>query len=457
MEKKSKRFGTKTDNKQSSSATSARKMSEHTLSDPLLAHHQKTWDVIVIGGGASGMMAAAVAGSRGKSVLILEKNKSLGEKLKITGGGRCNITNAEENVRTFLSHYGVAEPFLYSAFSQFGMKDTFDYFESRGLPLVVQARKRAFPHTEKAKDVFLVLQKELDRHHVTVKTNSPVRKINHHNGVITSVETKDGTHFAQSFILATGGMSHPETGSTGDGFSFLKMLGHTIKEPTPSIVPLEVSDSWVHMLAGISLSFMKITFFLEDSSTGQIGKKQFSKIGKVLFTHFGLSGPLILNSASKVSELLQSGIVRAYIDAYPDTNLGALEQQIIKVFDANKNKALKNIFKEITPEGTHKAIQTLLPDIDFETKVHSVTKEQRKKIVHLLKALPITITNLMGYDRAVVADGGVYLSEVDMKTMRSLKLGNLFITGDLLNINRPSGGYGLQLCWTTGFVAGSSV
>ena len=382
----------------------------------------KIWDVIIIGGGASGMMAAATAGARGKSVLILEKNKSLGEKLKITGGGRCNITNAEENMRVFLSHYGVAEPFLYSAFSQFGMKDTFSYFESRGLPLVVQARKRAFPHTEKAKDVFLVLQKELEKYRVTIKTNSSVRKINHHDGIITSVETKDGVFKAKSFILATGGMSHPETGSTGDGFNWLSDLGHQVKDATPTIVPLAVSDKWVHSLAGVALSFMKITFFLEE-------KKQFSKTGKILFTHFGLSGPLILNSASKVSELLQSGVVHAFIDAYPDTNHGALETQVIKVFDANKNKYLKTIFKEITPEGTHKAIQTLLPEIDFETKVHSVTKEQRKKIVHLLKALPVTITNLMGYDRAVVADGGVHLSEIDTKTIRSKLFSKLYITG----------------------------
>jgi len=208
------------------------------------------------------------------------------------------------------------------------------------------------------------------------------------------------------------------------------------------------------MLAGVSLSFMKITFFLED-------KKAFSKTGKVLFTHFGLSGPLILNSASKVSDLLNSGKVTAIIDAYPDTNHGALDTQITKVFDANKNKILKTVFKEIVPEGTHKAIQMLLendPDvtkrINFETKVHSVTKEERKRIMHLLKALPVTITNLMGYDRAVVADGGVLLNEVDMKNMRSNLYPNLYITGDLLNINRPSGGYGLQLCWTTGFIAG---
>lgn len=405
------------------------------------------YDVIIVGGGASGMMAGAIASRHPKSVLILEKNRSLGEKLKITGGGRCNVTNAEEDVRLFLSHYGSAEQFLYSSFSRFGMKDTFSFFEKRGLPLVVQARKRAFPHTEKAHDVYAVLYKELQKNKVEIKTNCAVTGIHKEGNRIRSVETNQGIFFAKSFILSTGGMSHPETGSTGDGFNFLKELGHSIKEPTPSIVPLEVSDAWVHMLAGVSLSFMKITFFSE-------GKKAFSKTGKVLFTHFGLSGPLILNSASKVHDLLQSGKVTALIDAFPDTNHGDLSARIVKVFDQNKNKMLKTVFKDIAPEGTHKVLETILDSINFETKVHSITKEERKKIVDILKALPLTITNLMGYDRAVVADGGVLLPEVDMKTMRSKIVENLYITGDLLNINRPSGGYGLQLCWTTGFIAG---
>lgn len=409
--------------------------------------NNNTWDVIIIGGGASGMMAGATAGNMSKSVLILDKNKSLGEKLKITGGGRCNITNAEEDIRLFLKNYGKAEQYLYSAFSRFGAKDTFTYFEKRSLPLVVQARKRAFPHTENAVDVYNVLHKELLKNKVAIKNNCTVKKINQHDKVIISVETNQGAFFAKSFILSTGGMSHPETGSTGDGFKFLKDLGHHIKEPTPSIVPLEVSDKWVHALAGVSLSFMKITFFLED-------KKAFSKTGKVLFTHFGLSGPLILNSASKVSDLLNSGKVTATIDAYPDTNQGELSTKIVKIFDVNKNKILRTVFKDIAPEGTSRALELVLKDIDFETKVHSITREERKKIVDTLKALPINITNLMGYDRAVVADGGVLLSEIDMKTMRSNLFENLYVTGDLLNINRPSGGYGLQLCWTTGFIAG---
>lgn len=414
-----------------------------------MKNNNKIWDIIVIGGGASGMMASSVAASRGKTVLILDKNKSLGEKLKITGGGRCNITNAEPDIHKMLKVYGDGAPFLYSPFSVFGVKDTFSYFESRGLPLVVQARNRVFPITEKATDVYDVLKKEIDKYHVSVKSNCTVRKINIKNDVVISVDTDSGLYYAHSFILATGGLSHPETGSTGDGFKWLEDMGHEVKTPSPNIVPLAVSDTWVKSLAGISLSFMKITFFLE-------GKKQFSKTGKILFTHFGLSGPLILNSSSKVSDLLQSGSVTAFIDCFPDTNDGALEDFIIKSFDANKNKNLRTVFKDIAPDGTAKAIEMINSGIDFDMKVHSVTKEDRKKLVKLLKSLPVTITNLMGYERSVVADGGVSLKEINMKTMSSKLISNLYVTGDLLNINRNSGGYSLQICWTTGYIAGQS-
>jgi len=409
------------------------------------------YDLLIIGGGASGMMAGAVASSRGKNVLILEKNKALGEKLKITGGGRCNITNAEFDTRVLLKKYGEAEQFLYSPFSQFGVKETFSYFESRGLPLVIQARNRAFPATEKAFDVYNVLYQELLKNNVTIKTGCYVKKIIKVDGHIDGVETNLGIFKAGSYLLATGGMSHPETGSTGDGFKWLSDLGHTVHEPTPTIVPLAVKEEWVKTLAGVSLSFMKITFNLE-------GKKVFSKTGKVLFTHFGLSGPLILNSAKSVDALLQTGgIVTAEIDAYPDTNLGALDDMLIKAFDTHKNKILKNILKEFLPEGITPGFRLLLTEEELETKVHSITVELRKKIGRLLKALPVTIAHLMGYDRAVVADGGVVLDEIDMRTMRSKLFDNLYITGDLLHVNRSSGGYSLQLCWTTGFVAGNSI
>ena len=408
------------------------------------------FDVIVIGGGASGMMSAGVAGNHGRRVLILEKNKNLGEKLKITGGGRCNVTNGESNIREFLKIYGEDEKFLHSPFSQFSSKDTFAFFEKLGLPLVIQARKRAFPHTEKALDVFLALEKFIKKAGVTIKVNMRVSKILSEKGKIIGVVAGGITYTADSFIFSTGGISHPETGSTGDGFDFLRKLGHTVAEPTPTIVPIAVKDAWVKSLAGVSLSFMKITFYAD-------GVKQFMKKGKVLFTHFGLSGPLILNSAKEVGDLLQWHTeVTAYIDAYPDTDHGALEKKIIKVFDENKNKMLKNIFKEVTPLGTSEAILSILKDINPDTKVHSVTKEERKQIVNILKMLPLTITSLMGFDRAVIADGGITLKEIDMKTMRSTIYPNLYVTGDLLHINRPSGGFSLQLCWTTGFVAGSN-
>lgn len=416
-----------------------------------MVRQSKIWDVIIIGGGASGLMAGAVASARGKSCLVIDKNKTPGEKLKITGGGRCNITNNEPDIHKLLKVYGEGAPYLYSPFSIFGVKDTFNYFESRGLPLVVQARNRVFPVTEKASDVFRVLEKELEKNNVSVKSNCTVKKINVCDNLIESVETNNGLLYAKSFILATGGMSHPETGSTGDGLKWLKDIGHTVKDSSPDIVPLAVSDKWVKSLAGVSLSFMKITFFLE-------GKKQFSKLGKILFTHFGLSGPLILNSSKKVDDLLQQeGRVTAHIDAYPDTNEGKLEEFIIKVFDANKNKIWRTVLKDIVPEGITKAIELIETGLDFNTKVHSISKEDRKKFVKLLKNLPVEITNLMGYDRSIVADGGVSLKELDMKNMSSKLYKNLFITGDLLNISRNSGGYSLQICWTTGYVAGISV
>ena len=407
------------------------------------------FDLIVVGGGASGLMAAGRAADLGKRVLLLEKNKKVGEKLKMTGGGRCNITNAEFDTKVLLKTYGEAEKFLYSLFSQFGVKETFSFFESKGLPLVVQARKRAFPKTEKAEDVLRVLLKYARDGKVTILTDLPVTKIHGTKEGITGVSSGKEMYSATDYLFATGSVSHPETGSTGDGLKWLEKLGHSVFPATPTIVPISTAEKWSKTLAGVSLSFMKITFFSD-------GKKAFSITGKILFTHFGLSGPLILNNAHRVANLLHDGIVTASIDAYPHTDLGALDRRIVAIFNKNKNKEFRNIIKDITPEGTGSGILFLFKEnFDINKKVHSISKDERKYIVRTLKALPLTITGLMGFDRAVVADGGVTLKEIDMRTMRSKIIPNLYVTGDLLHINRPSGGFSLQLCWSSGYVAGS--
>lgn len=408
---------------------------------------KKQYDVIVIGGGPAGMMAAGTAGARGKRVLLIEKNKRLGEKLRITGGGRCNVTNDERDLRKLLARYGKVEQFLYSSFTEFGVADIFDFFTSRGLPLVVEANNRAFPHTHNATDVEQVMEEYCKAGKVEILLGSPVEKVLVVDGRVSGVVAKGKTYLCQSLVLATGGASHPETGSTGDGFRFLSDAGHAIVPPTPSIVPIAVRDTWIKSLAGVSIDEMKITFFVD-------GKKAFLKKGKILCTHFGLSGPLILNCAKQVGDLLHEGEVTATIDVYPSLDSGSLEKLILGHFDTHKNKVLKNILKEFVPPGTSTAILSLLPESLAETKVHSVTRDERKLLVQTLKSLPVHVKGLMGFDRAVVADGGLSLADIDTRTMGSKKVPNLFVTGDLLHINRPSGGFSLQLCWTTGYVAG---
>jgi predicted Rossmann fold flavoprotein len=409
------------------------------------------YDVIVIGGGASGMMAANVAAEQGKKVLLIEKNKKLGEKLAISGGGRCNITNAEKDERILLSKYGSAEKFLYSTFAQFGMEDTFEFFKAQGLPLIVEANKRAFPETEKAADVVRVLRNYMTKQKVEVHLGKPVERFIIKGGRIQSVVAGSESFFAESYILATGGVSHPETGSTGDGFIWLKELGHTVRKPTPTIVPLAISEKWFKELSGTTLTHAKCSFYL--STNGEVPVKKFGCTGNILITHFGLSGPTILNTAGKVADLLYEGAVTAHIDLYPKVDIGTLDAEMVEIFSRNKNKALRTVLKELMPKGIVEAVLEQLA-IDPERKVHSVTKDVRRKIIDFIKEIPVTVTGLMDFDRAVIADGGVPLTEMDMKTMRSEKIQNLFITGDLLDISRPSGGYSLQLCWTTGFVAG---
>lgn len=412
--------------------------------------HPEHYDVIIIGGGASGMMAAGFAAKNGKKVLILEKNADMGEKLKITGGGRCNITNYELDNRKLLAHYGDAARFLYSPYSQFSVKDTFTFFEKRKLPLVTQARNRVFPKTEKAYDVYKVMKEFVKKEGVEIKYQSPVKDIQRKGSKISAVDTQKFRYTADNIIVSTGGVSYPETGSTGDGFKWMEKLGHTVHTPSPDIVPLRASDFWIKNISGTTLSFMKISFLCA-------GKKSFSKTGKILFTHFGLSSPLILNSSKQVADLLDKGPVTAEIDMFPDTDKGSLEKRLLKIFETNKNKNVLNALTEMLPKKMAETIHDLARLQDPRVKVNSVTVLERKRILDLMKHLPITINGLMGLDRAVIADGGIPLSEIDTKTMQSKIISNLYLIGDMLHVNRPSGGYSLQLCWTTGYVAGMSV
>ena len=410
---------------------------------------EELYDVIVVGGGAAGMMAAGTAASRGKKVLLLEKNQKLGEKLSITGGGRCNITNAEEDVKKLLSKYGKAEQFLYSSFARFGVKDTFAFFAGRGLAIVVEANKRAFPKSNRARDVVTALREFLKEHGVIVRTNAAVTEVVAKDGMIDHVVAGGRKHAARSYIFATGGVSHPETGSTGEGFGWLSNLGHVVVKPTPTIVPLKTKEVWTRELSGVALKGVKLNFY-----SG--GKRAFFTSGSVLLTHFGISGPTVLNAAGRVSDLLHAGPVTVSIDLAPTRDLGTLDRDLVALFEANKNKALKNVIREFYPAGVSEVFLSRVPNLDPDMQVNSVTKEGRRALIELMKNLELTITGLMGFDKAVVADGGVPLTEVDMRTMHSLKVSNLFLTGDLLHITRPSGGYSLQLCWTTGAIAGNN-
>lgn len=408
-----------------------------------------TYDVIVIGGGAAGLMAAGRAAECGRHVLLLEKNSELGKKLSITGGGRCNIYNAEEDVHRLLAHYGSAEKFLYSAFSQFGVNETQTFFTSRGLEIKVEARKRAFPVSEKASDVVRLMTDYVRRGQVEIRTGATVQAITVGEGRVIGVDIDGEMLTAESYILATGGKSHPETGSTGDGFRWLHDAGHTVAVPTPALVPIAVRDRWIHKLSGTSFDDVKVSFFVD-------GEKRFTLAGRILCTHFGLSGPLIMNASKKIASLLPEGEVTGGIDLFPKRDVGAVDRYLTEIFDEHKNKSLVNVLKFVAPAGTARVILELLSDIDPETKVHSVTKPQRKALAEVLKRLPFEVTGLMGLDRAIVVDGGLGVEEVDGRTMRSRLYSNLFVTGDVLHIPRPSGGYSLQLCWTTGWVAGSN-
>jgi predicted Rossmann fold flavoprotein len=409
------------------------------------------YDVVVIGGGPAGMMAAGKAAERGRSVLLLEKNPGLGKKLLITGGGRCNVTNNKTEVRTMLEKYKGNDQFLFSAFAQFSVADALAFFNSRGMATKEENEGRIFPVSDSSKSVWDVLVNYMKEGGVKVQTGVEVAGLAVEKGTgHIIIRTKDKREIiGKTCVVATGGTSRPETGSTGEGFMWLKKLGHTIIENDFALVPVALSDAWAKKLGGVTLTDIKLTTFQNKT-------KQASAKGKLLFTHFGISGPTVLNMSKEIGELLKYGEVVIEVDLFPKTDLGALRKQLQALLVTESNKKLKNVLNKLVPASLVTALLEIA-NINGETANHSVSTENRKKLVALLKSVPLHVSDLLGADKAIVSAGGVSLPEVHFKTMQSRLVPNLYLVGDVLNIDRPSGGYSLQLCWTTGFVAGSNV
>jgi predicted Rossmann fold flavoprotein len=413
-----------------------------------LSKENNHFDVIVIGGGASGMMAACVASGCGKRVLVLEKNTVLGKKLRISGGGRCNVTNNKTDVRDMVAMYKDASQFLMSSFTSFGVRETKELFSSWGLSFVEENDGRLFPSTHDANTVADMLVKQMQHNGVSVILGSEVKSIQNAVGGFT-VSTKTDVFTSLSLVVATGGLSHKETGSTGDGYTFLKSLGHTVLPTNVSLVPLRTKDVWSHALSGVSLTDVKISVI-------QFCKRVYSKVGKVLFTHVGVSGPAILQMSRGIGEILPEGEVTLSFDLYPTLDIPDVKKLVHDALTKESNKKIKNVLGVIVP-------QALVPQIlfscsvDGDTPCHSVSTEERKRIVAYVKNITITVGGLLGTDKAIVSSGGVPCKDVDGRTFESKICKNLYITGDLLDIDRPSGGYSLQLCWTTGYCAGLAV
>lgn len=404
------------------------------------------YDVAVIGAGPAGLIAAGRASELGARVVLLEKNARAGEKLSITGGGRCNITNAETDIRKMVGKYGVKGKALFGAFARFGVEQTMEFFISKNLPLKVEAEKRAFPVSNKAGDVLKVLLKYLGK--TQVFYNSPVSKILVKNGKIDGVVSKGKTIRAKNYIITTGGKSRPETGSSGEMLEYLKKAGHTIRESDLALVPVKIKNQWVKDLQGLSLKDVALTVL-------QHNQKQETRVGKMLFTHFGVSGPLVLNLSRTVAELYKYGPVSLQLDLFPNVDVFTLDRKILESVNNSLNKKLRNMLGEIVPP---KLILTWLKlcNIDPEKEANVLTKAERLMLAQKIKSLTIEVDGFLGVEKAIITSGGVSLKEVDFKTMRSKVFSNLFLAGDILDFDRPSGGFSLQICWTTGYLAGEN-
>lgn len=403
--------------------------------------------VIVIGGGAAGLMAALSAAEAGASVLLLEGNEKLGKKIYITGKGRCNVTNACEPA-AFMNKVVKNPRFLFSALNAFGPENMMALLERLGCPVKVERGDRVFPVSEKASDVTRALEKELRRLGVSIRLNTKVSHILVENTAVCGVELEDGTRLeADRVIVATGGQSYPSTGSTGDGFRWMAELGHTVYPPLPSLIALTCGAAWVSALQGLSLKNVRLTL--------KRGKKVlYSDMGEMLFTHFGISGPLVLSASAHMAELAPED-VQLLLDLKPGLTAEQLDARLLRELDASGKRQLRTLLTTLYPASLAEEMPALC-GIPAHTPACEITREQRARLVQVGKELPLPVDGTRPLSEAVVTRGGVSVKEINPATMESKKIHGLYAAGELLDVDAMTGGFNLQIAFSTGHLAGMS-
>ncbi|MBQ8209689.1 MAG: NAD(P)/FAD-dependent oxidoreductase [Clostridia bacterium] len=408
------------------------------------------YDVLVIGGGAAGCMAAGFAAKNGNNVLLAERNDRIGRKVMITGKGRCNVTNACSLLNELIENVPVNGRFLYGAFSRFMPYDTMDFFEELGVELKIERGNRVFPVSDKAVEIVDALNAFINNNGVK-KIKARIVKLNTENDHIISAQDENGNIYeADKYIIATGGKSYPLTGSTGDGYSLARQCGHTVTPLKPALVPLVTSDEWTGQLQGLSLKNISIT--VRDNDTYN---EVFNDFGELLFTHFGVSGPVILSASSHMKNLTD-GKYSIEIDLKPGLSDEKLDARILRDFAENANKSITNALSKLLP---HKLIPVIvrLSGIPTDLKVNQITKDMRQDLVYLLKHFTVTVKEFRPIEEAIVTSGGVSVKEINPKTMQSTLCDNLYFAGEVIDVDAYTGGFNLQIAFSTGVLAGKSV
>lgn len=407
-------------------------------------------NVIVVGGGAAGMMAAIFAARNGQNVTLLEKNEKLGKKIFITGKGRCNITNASE-IEDLFSAVISNPKFLYSGFYSFTNDQVIHFFEELGVATKIERGNRVFPVSDHSSDVIAALAREMQHLKVKVQLHCEVKELLINNEKeIKGVRLANGKKMtADAVVVATGGISYPSTGSTGDGYRFARNCGHKVTELFPSLVPMEVKEWYAKELQGLSLKNIEI--HITDGK-----KKLYDEFGEMLFTHYGVTGPVILSASSIVGKTLEKKELVLHIDLKPALAEEQLDKRLLREFEANHNKQFKNAIDSLLPAKLRPVIIEL-SGIEEEKKVHEITKEERLNLLRLIKDFHMTLTGLRGYNEAIITKGGISVKEIDPGTMESKLIKNLYFAGEVLDLDAVTGGYNLQIAWSTGVILPGSV